>query len=112
MTKRNTRWTLFPYCLSLQPDGSYVLLNRDYKPIGFQTREWVKYEAYPIQFKFTRKLSPATIRALSVDGKAVSGSIWLYSDGCIPFAGSKEATEAYMKRLDKLASLATEPAHE
>lgn len=37
-----------PYCIKKLPSGAYVVLNREYKPLGFKTREHVDYEAYPI----------------------------------------------------------------
>ena len=40
-----------PYCLKKQPDGKYVVLNREYKPIGFKTKDWVGYEQYPVAVK-------------------------------------------------------------
>lgn len=104
MTKDNAYRLLFPYCLQRQPDGSYVALNRKYKPLGFMTSDWVQYEAQPIGFKFAR-LQPATIRALSWNGKEEHAAIFLYSDGCAPFRRSKADTLAYLERLEKLAGL-------
>ena len=63
--KKDLRATLLPYCLQRLPDGSYIALNRDYKPLGFIGCGWVRYEDYPARFRFVRKPSPATIRALS-----------------------------------------------
>jgi hypothetical protein len=37
-----------PYVLQEQKDGSYIALNRNYKPIGFRIEKWVDYAAYPM----------------------------------------------------------------
>lgn len=96
--------TIFPYCLQRQPDGSYVTLNRKYKPLGFLGDQWINYADFPVRFKFAR-LPPATIRALSWNGSEEPAAIFLYSDGCAPFRRSKADTVAYLERLEKLAGL-------
>jgi hypothetical protein len=30
-----------PYCLDKQADGSWLVLNREYKPVGFNTKSHV-----------------------------------------------------------------------
>ena len=42
------RRVIFPYVLKKQKNGSYLPLNRRYKPLGFVTYETVKYEMFPI----------------------------------------------------------------
>ena len=37
-----------PYCLLKHASGGYIVLNRNYKPIGFSTNEYLIYEDYPI----------------------------------------------------------------
>lgn len=90
------------YCLDLQPDGSYVALNRRYKPVGLASTEWVDYEAFPVRFKFKRALSAKQIAALSCKGDAAPERIYLYNDGCIP-TSSDAAWNAYSQRLQRLA---------
>ena len=41
----------FPYCLQKQKDGSWIFLNRKYKPIGFNTGDCIDYEEYPVSMK-------------------------------------------------------------
>lgn len=115
-SKKDLRATLFPYCLQQLPDGSYIALNRDYKPLGFIDCGWVRYEDYPARFRFARKPSPATIRALSCNGSEDPAAIFFYNDGTVPFFGPPEATAAYLERLARLARLtvyaeAKQPAH-
>ncbi|MCG5501575.1 hypothetical protein [Ectothiorhodospira lacustris] len=40
MAIENVRAVYFPYRIQKQEDGSWVLLNRNYKPVGFNTGEW------------------------------------------------------------------------
>lgn len=90
------------YCLDRQPDGTYVALNRRYKPVGFASTEWVDYEAFPVRFKFKRALSERQIVSLSCKGDASPERIYLYNDGCIP-TESDANWRAYSDRLQRLA---------
>ena len=45
------RAVFLPDCLQKQEDGHYAVLNREYKPVGFYTRNWVKYEKHPVLVK-------------------------------------------------------------
>jgi len=45
------RTVALPYCLKKMEDGTYIILNRRYKPIGFNSQEHVIYEDYPIHHK-------------------------------------------------------------
>ncbi len=51
MPSHDFRCVHLPYCIKRLPDGRHVVLNRDYKPLGFKTREHVEYESYPIAVK-------------------------------------------------------------
>jgi hypothetical protein len=93
----------FPYCLQKQADGSYLILNRDYKPVGFNTKEHLVYENYPVAVQFARLL-PATAAKLSVHGKPDLDAIYLYNDGTVP-TDSQANMAAYLARLELLAKL-------
>lgn len=95
------------YCLDLMPDGSYVALNRRYKPVGMTSTEWVDYEALPVRFKFKRALSARQIATLSFKGDAAPERIYLYNDGCIP-TDSAAHWSAYSERLQRLAGYLVE----
>jgi hypothetical protein len=101
-TTSDFRHLFLVYCLDRQPDGSYVALNRRYKPVGFVSTEWVDYEAFPVRFKFKRALSTRQIAALSYNGDTAPERIQLYNDGCIP-TSSDAAWNAYSQRLQRLA---------
>jgi hypothetical protein len=104
MPSGDFRAVFLPYCLERQEDGRYVVLNRDYKPIGFKTRDWVKYEDYPVRVKFKR-LTKAMAAKLSADGKYDLDKIWLYKDGTVPIH-SKANMRLYLTKLEMLAKLA------
>lgn len=101
-TTSELRQLILIYCLQRLPDGSYVALNRRYKPVGFSTVEWVDYEAAPVRFKFKRALSAAQIAALSYQGDTDPERIYLYNDGCIPTESAAD-WKAYAERLGRLA---------
>jgi hypothetical protein len=101
MSLKDFRSVHLPYCLTRQSDGRYVVLNREYKPLGFQTEEFVKYEDYPIAVKI-KGLTPLKASKLSCKGSSDIDNIFLYNDGCIP-----TRSPAFMKTyLDRLAILA------
>lgn len=102
-TVTDFRSTHLIYALQRQEDGSYVALNRLYKPVGFTSTERVKYKDFPVCFKFKRALSAGQIAALSFDGNPAPECIYLYDDGCIP-TSSIAAWDAYVARLARLAA--------
>lgn len=101
--RNEARVIYFPYCLRRQEDGSYVVLNRNYKPLGFDTGEYVDYKNYPIAVRF-KGLTPKMAAKLSYDGSEGLDSIYLYNDGTVPTASAKNLT-AYLNRLAQLAKL-------
>lgn len=100
------RQQFLPYCLQRRPDGRYAILNRRYKPIGFNTTDWITYEDLPILVKFKR-LTEQTIVKLSCTGDTDPERIFLYDDGCIPTRDADDM-RAYLDRLAILAKLQVE----
>lgn len=96
------RQVFLPYCLERLADGSYIVLNRLYKPLGVAGTSWVDYESAPGRFKFKRALSAAQIGALAHDGDTSAERIYLYNDGSVP-TDSAAAWAAYSARLQRLA---------
>lgn len=45
----------FPYGMRKQTDGTWVLFNRRYKPVGMRTLDYVNYDDYPVSFKLARE---------------------------------------------------------
>lgn len=103
MPLHDFRSIYFPYCIQKQEDGSWVVLNREYKPVGFNTRNYINYGDYPVATKFKR-LGPATLDKLAYSGTATGNVVYLYNDGCVP-THSAENMKAYMKKLQLLAKL-------
>jgi hypothetical protein len=101
------RTTYLPYCLQRQPDGSYAVLNRDYKPVGFITDAWVEYSGFPVLCRI-RKLRPRVAAQLSIHGAENLDRIYLYDDGSVPTL-SADHMQNYLARLARLAELEVEP---
>lgn len=96
------RMVYLPYCLQRQKDGTWLALNRRYKPVGITRTDFVDYEAYPVRFTFKRALSEAQIAALDCKGRIDADCIYLYSDGSVP-TDSPAKWAAYAERLARLA---------
>src|SRR3989338_2611569 len=75
------RAVCFPYCIQKQSDGSWVVLNRQYKPVGFNTSEYIEYEKFPVSAKL-QGIGSAISKKLSYSGDASGDRIYLYNDGC------------------------------
>ena len=108
-TGTDIRRVSFPYLLSKTEDG-WVLVNRLYKPIGFDTSNHEIYENYPIAIK-TQHLTFEKACELSWrDDKKIikdyfdNGSIYLYNDGTFP-TRSKQHMENYLKKLEAIMLL-------
>lgn len=80
-----------------------MVLNREYKPIGFKTRGHIKYEDYPVCVGL-KGIGSATAAKLSYKGDSNTDKIYLYNDGCVP-TESAEHMENYLERLTILAKL-------
>lgn len=103
MLKEELRHTHFPYCITKLENGTYIVLNRNYKPIGFMTDEWVVYEDQPVGVKL-KGLTPKKAAQLDHQGRENVDSIYLYGDGCVP-TSSKKDMDAYLARLGILMKL-------
>jgi hypothetical protein len=103
MLNGELRHTHFPYCLDRQEDGTHVVLNRNYKPIGFMTGTYVEYGDYPVGVK-VKGLGPKTAAKLDYQGREDLERIYLYNDACIPTKG-QEHMQAYLARLGVLMGL-------
>lgn len=101
-TSKDLRHLILPYCLQQQKDGRYIALNRNYKPIGFTSNDWVTYENYPIAF--TTKITPIIAARISHNSSPNTETIYLYADNCIP-TDSKQNWDAYSVKLEILSGL-------
>lgn len=90
-----------PYCLQKQKDGSWVVCNRNYKPVGFNTSEFIRYEDYPVSAKIGR-LGPATISKLQSPG--ITDSV-IYLHGGYGDLDDSTKAQDYFQKLKILAHL-------
>lgn len=97
------RAVFFPYCLQKQEDGRYAVLNPEYKPVGFYTRDWVKYEEHPVLVKL-KGLTKAKAAKLSDKGETNLDHIFLYNDAT-NLVRSKANMRSYLAKLEILAGL-------
>ncbi|MFH2138785.1 MAG: hypothetical protein ABII88_09770 [Candidatus Omnitrophota bacterium] len=86
-----------PYCLKKLDDGTYVILNRKYKPVGFNTSNQLDYKDYPICHKI-KGIKQKTAMTLSFNHDDNVDSIYLYSDSCIPTSSAKNMNK-YLEKL-------------
>ncbi len=96
----NFRTICFPYCLKKLENGKYVVLNREYKPIGFCTREHLEYEKYPIGLDL--KITPKQAQLLSWNNSPNVEIIYLYDDETVPHR-SKQNWDSYCEKLERLS---------
>lgn len=97
------RATFLPYCLMRQVDGSYIVSNRGYKPVGLTVTDWVEHDAYPVRVHLP-EMTEAVARRLDHEGGDSLDEIYLYDDGCVP-TDSAEDWMAYSERLLLLAQM-------
>ncbi|MGZ5118893.1 MAG: hypothetical protein ACXWCY_26880 [Burkholderiales bacterium] len=79
-------------------EHTYILVNRDYKPIGSTASDFVRYEDYPnCQLNLTREQIERVVSPGYTSG--------LFGDGDPPWA-SKSDARAYLARLQTLLTYA------
>ena len=98
-----------PYSLHKQKDGSWIFLNRIYKPLGVLSNDLVDYREYP-SFRFesdpTERLRKIGInQVVAIDGHI---HFFLYEDRTGPFIAATN-TKEYFKRLEQIMSWISKP---
>lgn len=99
----DVRSVYFPYCIKRQPDGRFVVLNREYKPVGFYSEGFIRYEDYPVAAPI-KGITKSMATKLSHCGDPSIECIYLYDDGCTPTRSTANMA-AYLSRLQLLAKL-------
>ena len=92
-----------PYCAQKLADSTYVLIGRDYKPLGWIESCWSDWEKHPIVYAI-EGLTTQIAAEISYKGDPDVERIYFYNDACPPWRGIKER-KAYEKRLAKLFEL-------
>lgn len=101
------RWYFLPRVLLRQTDGSYVVCNRRYKPVGLTVTDHIDYARYPVRVKI-KGLTASAARKLSFNGSGDLDLVALYDDSCVP-TDSAVHWAAYSARLERLAKMKVEP---
>jgi hypothetical protein len=97
--KRKLESVMFPYCIKREPGSAgHVLLNQDYKPIGFNTSERIDYNKHPIVHRI--RITPKTAAALSWKSDNNTEEIFMY---CKPLR-AHDVTQ-YFERLAHLSKM-------
>ena len=103
MSLNDFRSVFMPFCIQKQNDGRYVVLNREYNPVGFFTQEFVNYEEHPVSVRF-KGIDPSIAAKISWDGSENTDNMFLYNDGGIP-TESEANMKTYLAKLQILAGL-------
>lgn len=102
------RQVFLPYALVPLSDGSFLPVNRLYKPLGISSSEWVVYETHPTRVKVAG-LTARKARAIGLELKEENGSyFYFYGDGTNP-ERSPANWNRYQAILAKLMKLQVEP---
>lgn len=97
--KRKLMGVMLPYCIErIAGSSGYVLLNRNYKPIGFNTANKVDYKKYPIVHHL--RITPKTAAMLSWNNDTGTEKIFLYGDSLM-----EADLPQYFKRLAHLSKM-------
>ena len=103
MPLNSVRSRFMPYCIQRQDDGSFLILNREYQPLGFDRSGSSNYSDYPIAVSI-QGLTPRIAEKLSYKGLCDVSRIFLYNDSCIPTSSAKNM-KAYLEKLEILMKL-------
>jgi hypothetical protein len=100
-------WTHMPYCLHRLKDGYWILLNRNYKPIGTGGYKHVDYEKSETKFKFKRVPKKFLLHNFILlphcrDEKGEYDMYFFYNDASKPFR-TRDATAEYFHKLKVFA---------
>ena len=106
----DTRALYFPYCLQQRKDGHWIILNRNYKPVGSPTDDWADYDAVPKE-SCIAKLTKVQIGKICHTGEPeYADTIYLYDEGCVPTDG-KKSMDSYLARVAVVMKLKTVGEH-
>ena len=87
-----------PYVIEELAENKFVILNRNYKPIGLRLDCFVDYEDYSIFMKLTKK-----DKSKFITHDHAPNMYWLYDDLTNPFLSKKKSNkEKYFELLDLL----------
>lgn len=103
------RQIFLPYALVPLEDGSFLPVNRLYKPLGIASSDFVKYEKHPTRVKING-LTARKARSIGLEVKEEAGSyFYFYSDRNNPERSSSNWNR-YQAILSKLMKMTVAPA--
>jgi hypothetical protein len=102
----NVRQALFPYGMDKQEDGSWVFFNREYKPVGMNTSEFVVYQDYPVSFHL-KGFGPTKQAKLDIHGDGKGSRVYFYNDGSVPTDSPQNMT-SYLRKLEVVMRLSVD----
>jgi hypothetical protein len=94
--------THFPYCIQRIAEKTYIVLNRNYKPIGYPGLDWVDYKTHPA--KVILNITPRIAQKLSVHKDDSIDCVYLFTNTPTTFSDKKLLKE-YFDRLVSLSKL-------
>lgn len=101
-----------PYGMESNEKGEWMFFNRDYKPIGFNTSDFIDYHKYPVFTKY-KALTENKLISLShqIDKKGIQKDekgkiykVYFYNDSTNPMIYPK-CWDAYLKKIKMLSKL-------
>lgn len=105
------RWTFLPYCADKRPDGSWLFLNRAYKPLGGVSDNFYKYEEFK-GFHLDPAVTDEDIAKAIVDPRLIHRgkdgsivSVAFYHDGTVPLSGEQKHSNWYFQRIEAFHKL-------
>jgi hypothetical protein len=105
MPTGDVRSVHMPYCIKKQPDGRFLILNREYLPLGYTQHGQADINVFAVKIGGLTKRVAAL---LSHDGNPDTDCIYLYDSSCIPTMSTANM-RAYTERLARLARLKIQP---
>ncbi|UPJ47707.1 hypothetical protein IVB30_31305 [Bradyrhizobium sp. 200] len=72
-----------PYALIALKDGSFLAVNRKYKPLGISSSEMIDYDSHPTKVKI-KGLMAAKAAKLGLKVREGATHFYLYDDGTNP----------------------------
>jgi hypothetical protein len=91
----------FPYCLERQSNGTYLALNREYKPITYADSKKRNADG-----TLNLTIDEETAAKLSYNGSRDLGKIWLYDQVTDP-QKDRDNYRTYMEKWIKLLGILT-----
>jgi hypothetical protein len=110
VTTYSFRQIYLPYAIVVLKDGSHLVVNRRYKPLGISANDWIDYDTHPTRRKI-KGLTDAKAEKVGLKvSKSEGGSdtiYYLYNDGTNP-EDSSANKQRYDAIITKLLALQTD----